>query len=151
MPIYEFQCNSCGLRFERLYRKYSEDTEVPCECGNQAKKLVSAVSFSFAHTPVGGPRPQNTGVHSIDYNPDQVIGRDAARRWEEMEKRGEVKDRHIRDERKAGRVVTREQLVPKSDGEGYRTITEPERVRVNENRDAAFRIAQATKSKKSDS
>jgi len=35
--------------------------------------------------------------------------------------------------------------VPTASGEGYRVITEPERVKANQNRDTAFKIAQAAK------
>ena len=78
MPIYEYRCEHCGYEFEHLHRQVTDSREMKCdECGEQAGRIPSTTNFSFAHVPVGGARPQNTGVHAIDYSYDQVIGRDA--------------------------------------------------------------------------
>jgi len=148
MPIYEYQCDECGLRDEKLWPKIStaKDTIECSSCGAQMRKIISPANFSFPHTPVGGARPQNTGVHAIDYSFDKVIGEDSARKWKDIESRNAVKDATIREERKAGRLVKREHLVPKLDGSGeYRVITEPERKHANEGRTTAFEIAKAAK------
>jgi len=87
-------------------------------------------SFTFAHKVTGIPRPQNTGVHSIDYNMDRTIGRAAAEQWKVVEERKAHKDRVLRHEREAGSVVTNDALVRTPDGD-YRTIQEPERKAVN--------------------
>lgn len=70
-------------------RKLSDsDAPQACpECAFQARKIVSVVNHSFAHTVVGGPRPQNTGVHKIDYNYDMTIGMDSAQRWADISAR----------------------------------------------------------------
>ncbi len=52
--------------------------------------MVSAGSFGFSHNP-DGPRPQNTGVSSIDHDVDRVVGRDAELRLAEMQKRQDYK------------------------------------------------------------
>ena len=152
MPIYVFTCQSCGLRFEKLYRRISDDKEHPCECGGTGTRQVTAASFAFKH-PVSqtpGIAPPNTGT-SDDFNFDKAIGRDAERKWKAIDQRSAEKDRTIRHEREAGRMVNRDHLVPTGDGSGgYRVITENERVRANENRNAAFAIAQAAKSKAAD-
>jgi putative FmdB family regulatory protein len=148
MPLYEYQCDSCGLKVEKLWRLMSvakTKGTIPCEeCGTDMRKLVSAASFAFKHgtSQTRGALPPNTGT-SDDFNYDKAIGRDAEQKWKVHEQRNSVKDSVIRDERRAGRAVTREQLVPTS--EGYRTITEPERVRANQNRETAFKIANAAK------
>lgn len=151
MPVYVFTCQDCGLRFEKLYRRVSEDQDHPCECGGTGKRQVTAAAFSFKH-PVSqtpGALPPNTGT-SDDFNFDKAIGRDAERKWKAIDQRNSVKDRTIRREREAGRAVSRDQLVPKSDGSGeYRVITESERVRANQNRSAAFEIAKAASKKTS--
>jgi putative FmdB family regulatory protein len=43
MPIYEFVCRSCGLRFEALVR-LGKDGEVGCQAcgGKEVRKLVSS-------------------------------------------------------------------------------------------------------------
>ena len=135
MPIYEYECQDCGLTFEKMKAMSRSDEPEACpECKTpDAKKLVSVVNHTFAHTVVGGPRPQNTGVHSIDYNADVTIGRDAEQRWKTIGARDKRKDEIIRDSRKAGLGVTRDQLVRTADND-YRVITEPERQAANEGR-----------------
>ena len=46
MPIYEYECSSCSIRFERI-QKISEPPITKCpECnGNSVKKLISATAF----------------------------------------------------------------------------------------------------------
>lgn len=46
MPIYEYQCNDCGFRCEKI-RKISDPALTQCpECHKHAlKKLISATSF----------------------------------------------------------------------------------------------------------
>ena len=146
MPLYEFQCQECGLRAEKLYRRITDVKEIPCsECGGAAKKQMSAVNHTFAHQPVGGPRPQNTGVHSIDYNADRVIGRDAEARWKVVEERQKHKRDVLRQEHKAGRAAGMEHLTrTQADGTGYRTVTESERKVINERRTAAFEVGRQT-------
>ena len=51
MPIYEYQCNSCDHRLEKI-QKFSDSPLQDCpECGNSSlKKLVSAASFRLKGT-----------------------------------------------------------------------------------------------------
>ncbi len=53
MPIYEYQCISCGRTFERL-AKFDEDN-VSCECGaGRAERLFSAFAVGGqAQAPCG--------------------------------------------------------------------------------------------------
>lgn len=44
MPIYEYACESCGHRFEKLVRINAEPPSCP-ECEGVVKKLISASSF----------------------------------------------------------------------------------------------------------
>lgn len=89
MPIYEYECQSCGLRFEKMRKMADSDNPIGCpECAaGETRKMVTAANHTFAHTPVGGPRPQNTGVHSIDYSADQVIGRASEAAWKTIGER----------------------------------------------------------------
>ena len=47
MPIYEFQCNKCGKRFEKILSLSESLNNVDCNCPKKApsKKVVSAPSF----------------------------------------------------------------------------------------------------------
>ncbi len=45
MPIYEYQCDSCGRRFEVMQRM-TEPLLASCErCGGQVRRLISQTSF----------------------------------------------------------------------------------------------------------
>jgi len=47
MPIYEYECEKCMLRFE-LKRRFSEDGGSPCpQCGNEARRIFSPVPIVF--------------------------------------------------------------------------------------------------------
>ena len=47
MPIYEFQCNKCGKRFEKILNLSESSKNIECNCPKKApsKKVVSAPSF----------------------------------------------------------------------------------------------------------
>ena len=47
MPIYEFQCNKCGKRFEKILSLSESSKNIDCNCPKKApsKKVVSAPSF----------------------------------------------------------------------------------------------------------
>ena len=143
MPIYVFTCQSCGLRFEKLYRRVSDDQEHPCDCGGTGTRQVTAASFAFKHpqSQLNGALPPNTGT-SDDFNFDKAIGRDAEAKWGKINENNEAKDKMIRDEAKQGRGITRDHLVKQREG-GYRVITESERKVVNERREASFAVSQA--------
>lgn len=99
MPVYEYQCDACGLRFDKLRKMSESDAPQAClECGVAARKLVSVVNHAFVHpaSQTRGMAPPNTGT-SDDYNVDKAIGRDAARRWEHIGQRIERKKQVIRD------------------------------------------------------
>jgi putative FmdB family regulatory protein len=47
MPIYEYQCNACSLRFE-LKKHFDEKVEDNCpQCCSQARRLFSLVPIVF--------------------------------------------------------------------------------------------------------
>lgn len=54
MPIYEYRCQDCGEKFEKLVRSSTDQTELTCpNCGGkQAEKLMSLFgTSSFSTTP----------------------------------------------------------------------------------------------------
>ena len=107
IPIHEFQCYECGLKFEKLFRAVHEGTTYPCKnCGEEAKKLISQVNHTFAHVPTG-PVPQNTGVSQLDHKADRIIGRDAEERWKAIEARQKYKQQKIADESASGFDLSR--------------------------------------------
>jgi putative FmdB family regulatory protein len=47
MPIYEYQCASCGHRFERI-QKFSDPPVASCPaCGGEVQKLISSPAIQF--------------------------------------------------------------------------------------------------------
>jgi putative FmdB family regulatory protein len=47
MPLYEYQCESCAHRFERI-QKYSDPLIETCPvCGGRVKKLLSSPAIQF--------------------------------------------------------------------------------------------------------
>jgi putative FmdB family regulatory protein len=47
MPLYEYQCQKCGKRFERI-QKYSDPPPSACpSCGGAVDKLFSSPAFQF--------------------------------------------------------------------------------------------------------
>jgi len=77
MPIYEFECEECGARFEELVAAGA--TDVPCaECGaTRTRRLLSNVSPP-------GRQPRGAGVRS---NESQRREREAARKDRIVESR----------------------------------------------------------------
>ena len=47
MPIYEYQCQSCGNRSEAMQRMSEPPLETCEDCGGDLKKLISASAFQF--------------------------------------------------------------------------------------------------------
>jgi putative FmdB family regulatory protein len=150
MPIYVFTCGSCGLQFEKLFRRVSDQADTPCVCGGQGVRQVTNAAFSFAHPEkqTRGIMPSNTGT-SDDWNYDKIIGRDAEKRWAGFQQNMQEKDRVIRQEALQGRGITRDHVVKTLDG-GYRPITESERKIVNENRDVSFQVSQIARKQASE-
>jgi len=47
LPLYEYQCLKCGVRYERI-QKFSDAPLKECEkCGGRLERLVSAPSIQF--------------------------------------------------------------------------------------------------------
>jgi len=47
MPLYEYRCEECGLRFE-VRQKFSDAPVEGCrQCGGKVKKLISQTAFAL--------------------------------------------------------------------------------------------------------
>ena len=69
MPLYEYQCDVCGDRFEKI-RKFSDPpVEVCPKCGGTVHKLISAPAFQL----------KGTGWYATDY-PKKDAGNSSAAR-----------------------------------------------------------------------
>lgn len=47
MPLYEYQCSSCGHRFERIERVSGQPETTCTACGQRARRLLSAPALQF--------------------------------------------------------------------------------------------------------
>src|SRR5258708_21553690 len=50
MPIYEYRCQQCGVKFEVRQKFSDEPVTVHEACGGAVEKLISAPSFQFKGT-----------------------------------------------------------------------------------------------------
>lgn len=58
MPLYEYQCDACGRRFERIQKFSDPPIEICPTCGGKVHKLVSSPAFQF----------KGTGWYVTDYS-----------------------------------------------------------------------------------
>ena len=50
MPLYEYECEKCGHRFEKI-QKFSDKMVKKCpECGGQVEQMISAPAVQFKGT-----------------------------------------------------------------------------------------------------
>jgi len=66
MPIYEYECTSCGHRFEEWQKDFKEREVVCSVCGAKAKRLISNTSFilkgsGWYVTDYARPNPSSKG------------------------------------------------------------------------------------------
>jgi len=47
MPLYEYQCDECGVRFERRQHVTDDPVEVCPECGGKVHRLIQPVGIIF--------------------------------------------------------------------------------------------------------
>ena len=60
MPLYEYECESCGVRFERRQHMEDEPVEVCPECGGDVHRLIQPVGIIF----------KGSGFYQTDYRSD---------------------------------------------------------------------------------
>ncbi|NLE43639.1 MAG: hypothetical protein GX620_02860 [Chloroflexi bacterium] len=47
MPLYEYECQSCGMRFERLQHINDDPVQICPECSGQVRRLIQPVGIIF--------------------------------------------------------------------------------------------------------
>jgi len=47
MPLYEYECFVCGIRFERIQKTTAEPTKVCPDCGGAVRRLLGAPALQF--------------------------------------------------------------------------------------------------------
>jgi len=67
MPLYEYKCDDCGQRFEKI-QKFSDPPVSTCLfCSGKVKKLVSSAAIQF----------KGTGWYVTDYGPKKTSSEQA--------------------------------------------------------------------------
>jgi putative FmdB family regulatory protein len=57
MPIYEYECQKCGVRFERLQLSSSKPMKTCPSCGGSVRRVIQPVGIIF----------KGSGFYSTDY------------------------------------------------------------------------------------
>jgi putative FmdB family regulatory protein len=47
MPVYEYQCRDCGVRFERRQHITDDPIKICPECGGEVRRLIQPVGIVF--------------------------------------------------------------------------------------------------------
>ena len=47
MPLYEYECKVCGVRFERMQRFSDKPVQVCPECGGEVRRLIQPAGIIF--------------------------------------------------------------------------------------------------------
>jgi putative FmdB family regulatory protein len=47
MPVYEYQCRDCGVRFERRQHVTEDPIKICPECGGEVRRLIQPVGIVF--------------------------------------------------------------------------------------------------------
>ncbi|MEL7340919.1 MAG: FmdB family zinc ribbon protein [Bacteroidota bacterium] len=92
MPLYDYQCYSCGLLFEKVVRVENREQKQKCSCGEMAEFVASESSYQFHTDLKPGLTPQNTGVSQLDREADRIIGRDSEKSWAIINRRTQAKE-----------------------------------------------------------
>jgi len=72
MPLYEYKCEACGNRFEKIVKFSDPPLETCPKCGGKVEKLLSSPAFQF----------KGSGWYITDYakksSPDGSSGKSAS-------------------------------------------------------------------------
>ena len=91
MPLYEYECQKCGVRFEEI-QKFSDPllTEHD-DCGGVLKKLLSAPAIQFKGTGWYVTDYARSGKPESDGKPDTKNGKDDSKSEKKAESKSETK------------------------------------------------------------
>ena len=86
MPIYEYQCLSCGNEFQKIILKQEEEKELLCpDCGNQnIKRLISRAAYHVSDGDRLAGFDANARQPDSFYRDSRNIGLSAQKRAQEM-------------------------------------------------------------------
>jgi putative FmdB family regulatory protein len=88
MPIHEYECDTCGHRFERIQKFSDPPIEVCPNCGGHVHKLISSPAIQF----------KGTGWYITDY-----AKKDSSGGKSESKEGGGAKDTATKDGKDSGK------------------------------------------------
>lgn len=101
MPIYEYECSSCGSRFDRRQR-FDEEPIATCpECASKARRIIHSVPVLF----------KGSGFYSTDHG--SGTRHNSGSNHEETESKAEAKSEDKADTKSATQTTTK----PEKSGE----------------------------------
>jgi putative FmdB family regulatory protein len=104
MPIYEYECLSCGLTTEAM-QKFSDEPLAACtECGGRLKKLISNTSFVL----------KGTGWYKTDYATKSSGTEKKSAESKDIASSKESKTESGTDSKKEATAETKKEPVPAS-------------------------------------
>ena len=109
MPLYEYECEACGHRFEKI-QKFSDPPLEQCpKCGGAVHKLQSAPAFQF----------KGSGWYITDY-----ARKDSGSRGSEPKSGGESKSPETNEAKSDAKTETKTEAAPAtSDTKPTKTAT----------------------------
>lgn len=124
MPLYQYLCASCRLRFEVVGGTSTASQPAACpKCAKPAPRALPGNLRMAYGAKVEGVAPQNTGLSGVDTNYDRVIGQSARQGWDAQRRR--VADKREILRRNPG--VVGEDLKRLPDRNLYEVMPAPER------------------------
>lgn len=89
--MFEYQCEVCGLKFEKTRRNSPESLPCP-SCGKSAGQIPSAPSSTWTvDHEIGSMPTANIGVSTVDHSIDRIAGQRAEQMWAGIEDNQVVK------------------------------------------------------------
>lgn len=100
MPLYEYECDACGHRFEKI-QKFSDPLEDTCpKCGGHVHKLMSSPAIQFKGSGFyitdyarGSGKDSKTKTESGEKSETKADKAESPAKSEKVEKKAEKKEK----------------------------------------------------------
>lgn len=85
MPVYEYQCNSCGKRFSRFFWRFADAQDAACRCGSRdLERLISRVAMLQSEENRMDRLAESPELAGIDENDPRAMARMMRKMGQEM-------------------------------------------------------------------
>jgi len=106
MPLYEYQCEDCGVRFERVQHVNDDRVRICPDCGGLVRRLIHPVGIVFKGSGfyVTDNRAKNSSSHkassetSSDTSSSSTSSTEKSSSSESKSESGKVKDSTPKDD-----------------------------------------------------